>query len=165
MLTTAQQATLKTTIEANATWMALPHNSDGASVIADELNLVATPDFTVWRTSVEEREFTDNVSDDATSWDWSSFISRSAGEHVGWSAMFKSGPINASKAAVRQGFQDIFSGGTGAGQRNHMEAIAKRKATVLEKLFATGTGTRNNPGTMEVEGDIGYREITTIMGW
>ena len=36
--------------------------------------------------------------------------------------------------------------------RTHITAMSKRKATRLEKIFATGTGTLASPGTLVVEG-------------
>ena len=48
-LTPAQQATLKTFVEADSTLNAFPHNSDGAFAIAEALKADASPDFIVWR--------------------------------------------------------------------------------------------------------------------
>ena len=165
ILDTTQAATLKTFIEANPTWMALPHNSDGAFQIAEELTFVAVPDFIVWRTSVTEMEFTNEESSEGTNWDWSAYISRSVGERDGFARMFKDGFVNAAKPNIRQGFIDIFSGGTGVAQRTHMAAIAKRKANVLEKLFAVGTGSTASPATMVIEGVITRQELAQVMGW
>ena len=162
-LTPAQQATLKTYIEANPTWMAYSHNSDGAFQIADDLQADST--FIVWRTNVSEMEFTNDESSEATNWNWSDYISRSVGEKAGYDRMFREGYVNPSKPNIRQGFVDVFSGGTGVSQRTHMAAISKRAANLLEELFATGTGSTGSPGTMEIEGSIGYREILEAMGW
>ena len=41
----------------------------------------------------------------------------------------------------------------------------KRPATVLEKLFATGTGTTLSPSVMSVEGMAHYEDVKTAMGW
>lgn len=167
MLTPAQQATLKAYIEADGTLNALPHNSDGAFAIAEALKADASPDFIVWRTSVAEREFTDDTSGEGTTWSWPAFIARSVGEQAGWTAMFRNGTINAAKANVRQGFADIFSGAANSApaQRTHCAAIGKRKANRLEKLFATGTGSTASPATMAVEGDLSWSEVRAVMGW
>lgn len=166
-LTTQQQATLKAFIEADPVLSTYPHNSDGAFAIAGALKVTASPDFIVWRTNVTEQEFTDDTSADATTWSWPAFIARSALEQNGWNAMFRRGSVNPSKAAVRQGFVDIFSGAqnNAPAQRTHCAAIAKRKANVLEKLFATGTGSTASPATMAVEGSIPYNEVVSAMGW
>lgn len=166
-LTTAQQATLKTFVEADSTLNAFPHNSDGAFAIAEALKADALPDFVVWRTSVREQEFTDDTSSEGTTWSWPAFIARSVGEQTGWNAMFRNGSINAAKANVRQAFTDIFSGAQNSApaQRTHCAAIAKRKANRLEKLFATGTGSTASPATMAVEGSLSYAEVQSAMGW
>jgi len=164
-LTAAQQATLKTYIEANAAWMAYPHNSDGAFQMANDLQADADPVYTVWRTNVQESEITGDTSVEATNWDWTVYNGLTAGEQGGYERMFRDGTVDASKPNVRQGFVDIFNGPSGASQRSHMAAISKRAANLLEELFADGTGTTNSPGTMAVEGSVGYREILTSMGW
>ena len=165
MLTPAQQATLKTYIEANPTWMAYPHNSDGAFQIASDLQDDSNPVYTVWRTSVLEDEITGNTSAEGTDWSWPDYIGLTVGEQGGYIRMFRAGSVDASKANVRQGFIDIFNGPGGADQRTHMAAISKRTANLLEELFATGTGSTASPGTMAVEGSVGYREILQVMGW
>ena len=164
-LTLSQQATLKTYIENNATWMAYPHNSDGAFQIADDLQADSNPIYIVWRSSVSEDEITGDTSSEATVWDWPEFIGLTVGEQGGYSRMFRNGSVDASKPNVRQGFADIFNGPSGADQRAHMLAIAKRTANLLEELFSTGTGSTITPGTMEVEGSISYQEILIAMGW
>jgi len=162
-LTQAQQATLKTYIEASPTWMAYTHNSDGAFQIADDLKADST--FVVWRTNVSENEITGDTSGEATNWDWTVYNGLTAGEQGGYERMFRDGIVDASKPNVRQGFVDIFNGPSGLDQRSHMAAISKRSANLLEELFATGTGTTGSPGTMTVEGSINYRAIQEAMGW
>ena len=166
-LTPAQQATLKAYVEADGTLNAFQHNSDGAFAIAEALKADASPDFIVWRTSIAEREFTDETSRDGTTWSWPAFIARSVGEQAGWSAMFRNGTVNAAKANVRQGFADIFSGAANnaPAQRTHCAAIGKRKCNRLEKLFATGTGSTASPATMAVEGVLSYADVMIAMGW
>jgi len=159
-LTLAQQQTLKAAIAADGTLNTYPLNSSGAFDIAVLINQVAVPDFIVWRTDVKESEVTGNTSAEATTWDWTAYISRSQGERDGWGRMFGiSGTLDASKVNVRQGMADIFSGGTGVAQRAHLLAIAKRKASRFEQWLATGTGSLASPATMGVEGPIGYQEV------
>ena len=164
-LTTAQRATLKTYIEANPTWMAYTHNADGAHAIADELALTAVPDAVVWRSDVSEAEVVSDTSDESTNWDWTVYAALTRSEQGAYERMFSTGTIDAGKPNIRQGFVDIFNGPSGADQRAHLAAIAKRLANDLEALFGVGTGTTANPVTMEVEGRISYREVMTVMGW
>ena len=164
-LTTAQKATLKTYIEANPTWMAYSHNSDGALAISQELALDASPDVVVWRSDVTEAEIVGDTSGEATVWDWTVYAALTRSEQGAYERMFASGTVDAGKPNIRQGFADVFNGPSGADQRVHMAAISKRLANDLESLFAVGTGTTGDPATMEVEGRVSYREILTVMGW
>lgn len=160
-LTTQQQATLKAYIDSVPEWAALPNDSTSALFIAQALQDDASPDFIVWRSSVTEQEFTDDTGAEGTVWSWPAFIARSVGEQAGWNAMFRHGSVDPSKAAVRQGFLDVFSGAQNSApaQRTHCAAIAKRKATIIEKVLATGTGTLASPATMGYEGAIAYWDV------
>lgn len=164
-LTTDQQATLKAYIEANPTWMAYPHNPDGALAITQELELDAVPDVVVWRSDVAESEIVGSTSGEGTDWDWTEYAGLTRSEQGAYERMFANGTVDAGKPNIRQGFVDIFNGPSGADQRAHMAAISKRLANDLESVFAVGTGTTASPATMEVEGRISYREVLTVMGW
>lgn len=162
-LTAAQKATIKADILADGTLNAQPNNSDGAFAIAAAYNLAAAVDFWVWRTAVDKKEFTNQTSQDGTNFTWvgNGFITRSAGEQTAWAELFNSThQVNASLPNVRQAFSDIFSGtGNAAANRTHMMSIARRKATRIEKLLATGTGSTASPGVMGFEGDISYQDV------
>jgi hypothetical protein len=172
-LTPAQLSTLKTHIAANTNQVlyggvltninAVPNNSDGNLAIADWYNLTASPDFWVWRTSVEKKEVTTQVSVDGTTFTWAGngFISRSVGELECWNQLFNSSlTCNPSLPNVRQAFTDIFSGtGNAAANRTHLLASGRRKATFTEKMFATGTGSTASPATMSFEGGVTASEI------
>lgn len=163
MLTTAQQATVKADILADQTLNAFPNNSDGAFAIAAIYNQTAAPDFWVWRTNVPKNEFTNSTGPDGTTFTWvgNGFITRSAGEQTAWVELFNSThSVNASLPNVRQAFADIFSGsGNAAANRTHMLGVARRKATRLEKLLATGTGSTASPAVMGFEGSVSYSDI------
>lgn len=164
MLNTTQQTELKTYIEANATWMAYPHTGDGAAQIA--VDLQAEADFWVWRSSITEDELTGDTSVDATDWDWGAYKGLTAAERDAHNRLFNTGTIDPSKINVRSGFNDaIYSGGTGTGQREHFAAIARRKANLLEELFSIGTGSTALPATMNIEGNLAYRDVLTAMWW
>lgn len=162
-LTSAQLLTLKTAIEADPALSAQPINADGHFAIAAAMNLPATPDFWVWRSTVPKHELTNSTSVDGTSFTWvgNGFITRSAGEQTAWHELFNaSNQINPALANVRQALSDIFSGtGNAAANRTHLLAIGRRTATRGEKLFATGTGTAAAPAVMAVEGHLSYQDI------
>lgn len=162
-LTTAQKATVKADIIADGTLNAFPQNSDGASAIAEAYNLPASPDFYVWRTKVTEAEVVGTTSAEATVWSWPAYIARSVAERDCWDRLFAANNVNASLPQVRSAFTDIFSGSANSApaQRTHLAAIAKRKATRIEKLLATGTGSQAVPATMGFEGPVSYPQIET----
>lgn len=164
MLTPAQLATLKTNISADGALNALPNTPDAAVQISDAYNAAASPDFWVWRTRVHKSEYTNQTSVDGTTFSYvgTGFITRSVGERDAWREMFDShGYINPALPQVRQAFTDIFSGGTAPApaNRTHLSTTSRRKATRLERVFATGTGSTGSPGVLVVEGEIGYEEI------
>lgn len=152
-LTSTQRATLKAFVDGDAGLTAIRQTGDyGALIVA--LDAAAEPAFTVWRTAVHEHEITRQVTGEGTSWSWPAFIARSVGEQAGWARMFNGDyTINPSLPNVRQAFTDIFSGAANSApaQRTHLQAVCKRSATVLEKLFAVGTGSLASPATLGVD--------------
>ena len=151
-LTAAQQAAVKADILANPDLNAFPDTADGAWAIADLYNLAADPAFVVWRSSVP-------TSDVMEALDWTEMVAASVGERDTFRMMIADGNIDATNANVRSGLQDIFSGPGGAQSRANLTAIAKRNASVVEQLFATGDGTDGSPATMTFEGNISYQDV------
>lgn len=147
-LTTEQKTTLKTDVLANGDTLAL-YNDGNLAGLADLYNGVASPDFTVWRTAVTKSEIMNN------GFVWTSVDALSVGKARIWDWMVD--PINPAKANIRQGLADAF--GTGTAMANGILPHLKRKATRFEKLFATGTGSDVSPGTMTLEGAIGYESF------
>jgi hypothetical protein len=148
LMTPAQLATLKADILADPAFAQVPLNSDGAFAIAAAYNLQASPDFTVWRTSVPVSEISGN------GFVWTAVDALAVGKARIWEWMKEGGSINPSKANVRQGLVDAF----GATQPN-IAPVLKRLATRVEKLFSTGTGTVGSPGTMSFEGTVSYQDV------
>ena len=145
-LTPAQLATLKTWLTANASGL-----QDEAA--ANLLNALASPAFWVWRTSVTKSELVNSTSVDGTTFAWTGtgFITRSVGERDAWRELFNGvQSINPSLPNVRQAFTDIFSGATAPApaNRTHLATVSRRRATVAEQLFATGTGSTASPAVM-----------------
>jgi hypothetical protein len=170
MLTNAQLLSLKADMTADAVLGAIPHNSsDDAQRIADAYNLLAAPDWYVWRTTVSEAEYVSSPGVDvaagsaATTWSWTAYIARSQGERDAWARLFASsgGFCNPSLANVRQGVNDIFSGTSNSApaQRNHLLVLSKRKATRAEKLFASGAGSFAAPALLSFEGSLAWSDV------
>jgi hypothetical protein len=156
MLTTEQKATLKAFILATPELAAQPMNSDGAYAIADALKLPATPEFIVWRSSVSQDEIMQN------GFDWVRVDNLSVGKARIWEWLFSNDQrsMNPSKINVRAGIDECWKGtAADLAVRAAVYVHCKRAANILEKLFATGTGTDAAPATMEIEGDIGYQDV------
>ena len=92
--------------------------------------------------------------------DWARVDNLSVGKARIWDWMTRLGSFNAAKVNVRAGI-DAAWGGTAADLAVRAQAYphCKRKANILEKLFATGTGSDASPATMRVEGGLSYQEV------
>lgn len=155
-LTTPQLQAIKAEINADPTLSAYPLSSDGAFYIAAALNQEASPAFLVWRTSVPLEEITSN------GFTWTLVDSLSVGTARIWEWMFDNGSrsINPSKANIRQGIADVWSGT--AGKLAVQAAVlvhCKRNATRAEKVLATGTGSDASPAVMGFEGNLSYQDV------
>lgn len=162
MLTEAQKTTLKNYIEADPVLSQYPNNTDGAYDIAIKLNEVASPDYVVWKSALTRHEIIAETSLEGTAFTWAGggYITRSQGERDAFREMFNStGTVNPRKTSIIAAFNDIFSGAGGASNRAHIVASSKRKATVIEKVFATGEGSLPVPATLGYEGAINYQDV------
>lgn len=154
MLTQSQLATLKAYILAQPEFSGLAPDTGGAWTIADALNQPASPEWFVWRTSVDPQEIM------ANGMDWTRVDNLSVGKARIWEWLSKLGTINPSKLNIRAGIDATWVGTTAdLAVRAMVYTHCKRSATRLEKLFSTGTGTTADPATMAVEGSIGYLEV------
>ena len=159
-LTPQHQATLKTYIETDPAFAGLPPSADGAYEIAIRLQVLASPVFIVWKSSVEIDEIMRNGMD------WARVDNLSVGKARIWDWMGRLGTFNPSKVNVRAGIDAAWDGtAADLAVRASIYTHCKRSANRLEKLFATGTGTGVSPATMAVEGSISYVEVQQAMGW
>lgn len=154
-LTPAQAQVLAGEIAADPILNAIPLGSDGDAAIAAAFNLVASPDFYVWRTNVPKSQVKDAIN-------YTTFIGRSQAERDAFAFMLSDNMINPSLVNIRTGVADIFSGAGGAAvdQRNALIAVFRRKATRAEKVFATGTGSLASPANLVVEGNISGADVS-----
>jgi hypothetical protein len=150
-MTPEQLVALKADILANSDLNAQPNNSDGAFEIARLYNMVASPDFIVWKTSVSLRDIMSN------GFRWTDVDGLTAAKYRTWELMNSIGNIDPSKPNVRQGIRDCW--GNGSQQEVAILPHLKRQATRGEKLFSVGTGTTNSPATMSFEGTISYSDV------
>lgn len=153
-LTSAQQATLKAYIAADPTLSAFPNNSDGAFAIAAAMNVEASPAFVVWRTSVPVEDYRKGLV-----WSEVNNIQAATARTWEWLTGNMTLPFDASDVNVRAGLSEVWAANSTT--RPALLAVAKRNATVAEKLFATGTGSDASPATMGFEGSLSYQDVQT----
>jgi hypothetical protein len=156
MLTTEQQAILKADILADPELAAYPMNSDGSFEIAKKYEEIVNPAFIVWRSNVSQDEITQN------GFTWTEVDNLTVGKARIWEWMFanQSRTFNPSKANVRAGIVECWSGT--AGKTAVQAAVlghCKRSANRVEKLFATGTGTNVSPAVLGFEGRLSYQDV------
>lgn len=151
-LTSAQQATFRTAVKANQA-VAAAYAAKDTDAIAAAYNVVASPNYWIWRASVTKDEFVNSTSVDGTTFSWTAFINRSQGERDAFGQIFMNAgqAVNPSLAPVQQAFTDIFSGAGGAATRAHMAAISRKLATIFAKLYAVGNGAAATPSTVPTE--------------
>lgn len=160
-MTPAQYATLKAYILADPTLAAIPNTNDGAYEIADRLNVLASPAFVVWRTSVSQDEIMQN------GFDWVRVDNLSVGKARIWEWLFnnQTKTMNPSKLNVRAGIDEAWKGtAADLAVRDAVYVHCKRDAKIIEKVFATGTGTTLSPATMGWEGGVSYIDVATARG-
>ena len=131
-----------------------PMTMDGAWDIAQELNKIKSPDFVVWKTSVSIDEIMRNGMD------WARVDNLSVGKARIWEWIGRLGTFNAAKANIRAGIDAAWVGTLAdLSVRAAVYTHCKRTATIIEKLFATGTGNDASPATMEFEGAISPNDV------
>jgi len=169
MLTNTQKQILHTDMLAHPELATYIATGDDIA-LSNYYNQLPITDWIVWRTSVSQQEYQSKVSSIGTSFNWSGtggYIARSQGERDAWRVMFVSGYVNPSEANVITAFNDIFSG-TGAAainNRNHLLSLSKRKATLIEQILSSGSGTDISPAYTSFEGEIGYTDISEARVW
>lgn len=147
-LTPAQNATLKTWLQANAAAM-----DDQQAAAA--LNADATPAFIVWRSNVTS----DEIGNAWLGTDIDGMSSLNMQRLQLLLASSSAGTYNMSRADRRAGFENPFGANASNGSRVAMRAAWKRSASVAEKLFATGTGSDATPAVMAFEGSISAQDV------
>ena len=150
MLTTDQKVTLKTGILADATLATLytDGNLDG---LASALNAPASPVYVVWRDNYTSEQKTSAIDIGITQLDG---LTASKRDSLLWWA----NRSHDARAATTQAAMADLCGSQNT-LKNALLDGAKRNASVLEKMFATGTGTTAAPGTSPVMGAISWSEL------
>lgn len=150
-LTPAQRTTLLADIQANGDANAIYQTGD-LDALAALYNQPSSPAFIVWRTNVTLAEVKSVLV-------WSEYDALSVSKQNAFDLLVRDGQINASLANVRGGITSIYSGPSQAGNLAALVAVAKRTATRVERVFATGTGTTGSPGTLTFEGFLSSSDL------
>jgi len=162
MLTPQQQTALRTFVAADAVLSAIPQNSDGAYALSDALKVIPSPAFVVWKTTVSIDEIMRNGMD------WARVDNLSVGKARIWDWLSRLGSFDASRINIRAGIDAAWVGtAADLAVRAQVYIHCRRPANILEKLFATGTGSDASPATMAVgvEGSIHGSQLKDEMGW
>lgn len=153
MLTAAQQLTFRTNVKAQGGAIATAYAEKNTDALAAIYNALATPDYWIWRDRVTKDEFVNGSSVDGTTFSWTAFIARSQGERDAFQQIFMNSgqAVNPSLAQVRTAFADIFSGAPGALTRTHMLTVARKLASLFQKLYGPPTAPAATPATVPTE--------------
>lgn len=152
-LTTTQLATLKAFVDGDSGLTAL-RAAGNYGAILDALDTAASPTFTLWRTEVQAEE-TGNA------WVGTDIDGMSALNMQRLQLLLASAPsgvFDMTRADRRSGFENPFGTNQNNASRVAMRAVWKRPATVLEKLYATGTGSDASPAVPGKDANGAYIE-------
>ena len=151
-MTPAQLATLKAAILADPVLAAYPMGDDGCyDMAARELNVVANPAFVVWDDRLTPEKFEAAVIIGATQLDGLTSGKRDELFFIG------KGVRNCNDTNVRAAIDDAC--GSANTLKNALIAAEKRNALLIEKIFATGTGTTVSPATLVWAGTVNYQDV------
>lgn len=161
ILTAPQAAVLKAAVLAETDPIVVdartaPVRDDSA--LANFYNALATPTFTVWRTSVKNDDIGDAMNGTEVAGLTSADLAR-----LQVLAAYSGGSQNPSRADRRAAFDAVFSGAGGANTRTALAALWRRAATRAEKLLATGIGTDPSPATLGAEGLITPQQMSDAL--
>lgn len=155
-LTPAQKTTLKSAILADGTLNAFPNTGDGNFDLAAKLSTeLASPNFTVWRTTVPIAE----VGDAIVATEIAGLTAIRLQRLSALSALAPNG-VNASLQDRRDGYGEVFAGAGGTATTTRLNALWRRLAKRIEKILATGTGSDPSPATMGYEGVLSGDDVT-----
>lgn len=156
-LTPAQETILRNYVNADPALSQQPHNSDGAYAIAQALNQVAAPAWIVWKEAYTPQEKASAIDVGITQLD--ALTSSKRDSLLWWAERTHDARLTSTQAAMSDlcGSQNTL--------KNSLIDGAKRSATVLEKLLASGTGTTASPGITTFTGQISYPDVQVAMQW
>lgn len=190
-MTPAQLALLKTAIQGNPAWNAVPNTSDGNFALAATLNLPASPAFTVWRTDTPVSAIIDAITwasytpnDTVLDTDLDPLLSRKTArlltaqtKQMNLQLMLQGREsFNAAPVNSRGGLRDaVIQVPTGAGGVNtspggasgvNVLTACTRNSNEVEKILVTASQGSDTTGTVTArvlgfEGSVSPTEVET----
>ncbi len=155
-LSSAQLVTLAAHIRANTDPAVVAALAAGAdNELARLYNLPASPAFIVWRSDVRAEE-TGNA------WVGTDIDGMSALNMQRLQLLLQSAPsgvFDMTRADRRAGFENPFGTNQNNASRVAMRAVWKRSLLLVERVFASGTGSDATPGATTYEGTVTPDEI------
>ena len=156
-LTQAQLQTLKADILADPVLAAWAATGRMSQEIADAYNLLASPAWVVWRTSVTSLEWRAAIIGGGGAGQLDA-LTASKRDSLLWAV---EDVLNPATPAVRAALDDFC--GSQNTLKAAIQAAQKRGATRAEKLFSTGTGSTASPATMTFEGTLTYSQVDAAL--
>ena len=187
-LTTAQQTSLRNSVNADGTLNTLPHNSDSAQQIADVYNATDASNTSVWWTAADVNKIFDAIT-------WANFTPNDAADStVTYSnrslniqtkqmnlqnMLVGRATVNAALVNFRAGIRDAVinlpsgtagapvSAGGASGATVLTACIRPTTATKMEKLVSAGPSTTGTvtADVLTFEGRLSYQDVMTAMQW
>ncbi len=154
-LTQQQLAALKAHILANGEVSNFVSSGDMGAV-AEWYNAEHSPAFITWKTSLSKSEIREAVN-------WAEVVALTPNGLMAFQILTNTDEINPSDDDIRAAFATIFTGAGGTNSRNALTAAAKRHASRVERVFATGTGSDGSPAKLVVVGPISYSDIIAAL--
>lgn len=136
------------------------------AAITTAYNLPATPEFWVWRTTLSKYSIYSLSSPTGSVWNWEQFKGLTMPEQQTWGEMFhgETGVTNYSLPNIRTGVEKLFTGAPpNVAQRAHVDAMGRRVATRVERLYVTGEGAPTAPGLLTWEGSVSESDIAKAL--
>jgi len=150
-MTPAQQVVLKAAILADPALATQPSDGDGLGVIATALNALASPDFIVWKSSFTPSDARAAIIKGASQMDNLTVGKR---DSLLW---LVSETVDCRDPSVQQALSDLC--GLQTVLKAALLSAMKRKATRVEQLFSSGTGSDASPGITTFEGSVSANDV------
>lgn len=178
-MTPAQLTTLKAAIQAETDPTFVGYRDSGSTgLMAEWFNGASA--FVVWRTYTPSAEIANALNwanftpkdtpDGTTLWGNRALACRCKQENIQNLFLASGGFVASGRANIRQGLQDSLTdipAGTGgtlvSGGWAAVRTAMQRVATRGEKVFATGTGTSANPGSLTFEGMVSDSDVVQAL--